>query len=160
MSLSHNLNVIFNGETFLLVTKTVTIASMGIAAGAGLSYNAMILPALSKLPAANALAVWCETAKGAMPISVLGGSIVYYKTKNKSFLYSAMIMLSILPYTWTMFFPINGPLFEMNKTGTNDSTIEVKFRQWNRNQYGRVLLNVAAMAVALYGGLHQKKKIV
>lgn len=57
---------IFNGENVLLVAKTVTIASMGIAAGSCLSYNAMIMPALRKFSASSAVSVWAETAQGAM----------------------------------------------------------------------------------------------
>lgn len=57
---------IFNGENVLLVAKTVTIASMGIAAGSCLSYNAMIMPALRKFSASSAVSVWAETAHGAM----------------------------------------------------------------------------------------------
>ncbi|KAF9909322.1 hypothetical protein EC991_008833 [Linnemannia zychae] len=136
---------------------------MGIAAGNGLAYNAMIMPALAKFAPASSLAVWCETAFPAMSIqvsaiavSVLGGSYIYYKTKNRFFLYSSLIMASILPYTAAFFIPINGPLFEMNKAGRDDGTIGEKMRQWNRNQYGRVALNAAALFVSLYGVLHVK----
>ncbi|KAG0350769.1 hypothetical protein BC939DRAFT_506449 [Gamsiella multidivaricata] len=167
MSLSSYFNALFNGQNILLVTKTVTIASMGIAAGAGLSYNAMIMPAVQKFSPMNALAVWCECAFPAMLIqitaiatSVIGGTIVYYKTKNRSFLYGAMIMASVLPYTGVMFFPINSELFRMNKSGIDDGTVWEKMQQWNRNQYGRVLLNVAAMVVTLFGGLQGKTKTV
>ncbi|KAF9938423.1 hypothetical protein BGZ67_000194 [Mortierella alpina] len=162
--MSHFINAVFSGENILLVTKTITIASMGIAAGTGLSYNTLIMPSLAKLPAQTAVAVWCNTAFAAMStqvsaiaISVIGGSIVYYKTKNRFFLYSSLIMASILPYTSVMFLPINSRLFEMNKTG-DDGTIATKMEQWNRNQYGRVLLNVAAMVISLYGVLQGKGK--
>lgn len=57
---------IFNGENLLPFVKTVTIASMGIAAGFLLSYNAMIMPALRKFSASSAVSVWAETAHGAM----------------------------------------------------------------------------------------------
>ncbi|KAG0207129.1 hypothetical protein BGX28_001560 [Mortierella sp. GBA30] len=163
--MSHYISTIFNGENLLLFTKTVTIASMGIAAGSALSYNAMIMPSLAKFAAKSSLAVWCETTHAAMSIqvsaiavSVIGGSIIYFKTKNRYFLYGSMIMASILPYTVAMFLPINSRLFEMNKTGIDDGTIESKLLQWNRNQYGRTLLNVAALVVTLYGGLQLKGK--
>ncbi|KAF9087098.1 hypothetical protein BGX23_008374 [Mortierella sp. AD031] len=163
MSLPYYFNAVFNGEDFMLFTKSVTIASMGIAAGAGLSYNAMIMPALAKFSPASSLAVWCETARPAMSIqvsaivvSVLGGSYIYYKTKNRFFLYGSLIMASILPYTATMFLPINASLFEINKAGRDDGTIGTKMQQWNRNQYGRVFLNAAALFVTLFGALHVK----
>ncbi len=72
-------------------------------------------------------------------------------------MYSSLLMASILPYTSVMFLPINSRLFEMNKTG-DDGTIATKMEQWNRNQYGRVLLNVAAMVISLYGVLQGKGK--
>ncbi|KAK3833394.1 MAG: hypothetical protein JOS17DRAFT_76438 [Linnemannia elongata] len=160
MSKPNYSNSVFNGENCLLFAKTITIASMGIATGAGLSYNAMIMPALAKFAPSSSLAVWCETAFPAMSIqvsaiavSVLGGSYIYYKTKNRFFLYSSVIMASILPYTAAFFLPINGPLFEMNKTGRDDGTIAKKMTQWNRNQYGRVGLNALALFVSLYGAL-------
>ncbi|KAF9022644.1 hypothetical protein BGZ52_000803 [Haplosporangium bisporale] len=145
---------IFNGENVLLVTKTVTIASMGIAAGSCLSYNAMIMPALRKFSASSAVAVWAETAHGAMfAISVLGGSYIYYKTKNRFFLYSSMLMASIMPYTFAFFIPINKALFAMRASGKDDGTIDSKMIRWNRLQYGRTLMNVTSLLLALYGGL-------
>lgn len=66
MSLPHYFNSVFNSENFLLFTKSITIASMGIATGAGLSYNAMIMPALAKFAPSSSLAVMCETAFPAM----------------------------------------------------------------------------------------------
>ncbi|KAF9343674.1 hypothetical protein BGX26_005377, partial [Mortierella sp. AD094] len=163
-SLLHHFNNIFNGDNLLLVTKTITIASMGIAAGAGLSYNAMIMLALQKF-SATSLAVWCQTAfpaiaiqVSAIAVSVVGGSIVYYKTNNRSYLYGSMIMASILPYTAVMFLPINKSLFQMNKTGIDDGTAISKLQQWNKNQYGRTFLNVAALLITLYGGLQVKAK--
>ncbi|KAF9204466.1 hypothetical protein BGZ59_001035 [Podila verticillata] len=151
---------IFNGENVLLVTKTVTIASMGIAAGSCLSYNAMIMPALRKFSASSAVAVWAETAHGAMSIqisavaiSVLGGSYIYYKTKNRFFLYSSMLMASIMPYTFAFFIPINKALFAMRASGKDDGTIDSKMIRWNRLQYGRTLMNVTSLLLALYGGL-------
>lgn len=92
----------------------------------------------------------------AIAVSVLGGSYIYYKTKNRFFLYSSVIMASILPYTAAFFIPINGPLFEMNKIGRDDGTIVKKMAQWNRNQYGRVGLNALALFVSLYGALQVK----
>ncbi|KAF9336258.1 hypothetical protein BG006_009214 [Podila minutissima] len=75
---------IVNGENVLSFFKTATIASMGIAAGSALSYNAMIMPALRKFSASRAVSVWVETAHGAMSIqvsavaiSVLSGSYIY-----------------------------------------------------------------------------------
>jgi hypothetical protein len=62
MSLPYYFNAIFNGENFILFTKSITIASMGIAAGHGLAYNTLIMPALAKFDPLNSLAVWCETA--------------------------------------------------------------------------------------------------
>ncbi|KAI8604398.1 hypothetical protein EDD21DRAFT_350963 [Dissophora ornata] len=165
MSLPHYINTIFSSENFLLITKTATIASMGIAAGTGLSYNAMIMPSLAKIAPMDAVAVWCGTAIGAMTtqvsaiaISVLGGSYVYYRTKNRFYLYGSMLMLSILPYTAVMFLPINSRLFEMNRSGVDDGTVAIKMQQWNKNQYGRVFLNVAALVVTLLGTLHVKGK--
>ncbi|KAG0284475.1 hypothetical protein BGZ96_011146 [Linnemannia gamsii] len=163
MSLSPYVNSVFNGENFLLFTKSITIASIGIATGAGLSYNAMIMPSLAKFAPSSSLAVFCETAFPAMSIqvsaiavSVLGGSYIYYMTKNRFFLYSSLIMASILPYTAAFFLPINARLFEMNKTGRDDGTIGKKMAQWNRNQYGRVGLNALALFVSLFGVLHVK----
>ncbi|KAH7046383.1 hypothetical protein BKA57DRAFT_466369 [Linnemannia elongata] len=163
MSLPHYFNSVFNSENFLLFTKSITIASMGIATGAGLSYNAMIMPALAKFAPSSSLAVMCETAFPAMSIqvsaiavSVLGGSYIYYKTKNRFFLYSSFIMASILPYTAAFLIPINGPLFELNKVGRDDGTIVKKMAQWNRNQYGRVGLNALALFVSLFGALQVK----
>ncbi|KAI1299944.1 hypothetical protein EDD11_006346 [Mortierella claussenii] len=153
-------NNLFTGGNILLLAKTVTIASMGIASGVGLSYNAMIMPSIQKLSPMNSLAVFCRAASPAMSIqvsaiavSLLGGTLVYNKTKNRSFLYGSMIMLSVLPYTVFMFFPINRALFSMNKTGVDDGTIGLRMQQWNRYQYGRTLLNVTALLVTLFGGL-------
>ncbi|KAG0035991.1 hypothetical protein BGZ82_004846 [Podila clonocystis] len=152
---------IFNGESVLLFVKTLTIASMGIAAGSGLSYNAMIMPALRKFSASSAVSVWAETAQGAMSIqvsaiaiSVLGGSYIYYKTKNRFFLYSSVLMASILPYTLAFFLPINKSLFAIRSSGKDDGTIETKMIQWNKLQYGRTLMNVTSLFIALYGGLN------
>ncbi|KAG0368352.1 hypothetical protein BGX24_002872 [Mortierella sp. AD032] len=163
MSLPYYFNAVFNGENFLLFTKSITIASMGIATGTNLSYNAMIMPALAKFAPTSSLAVMCETAFPAMSIqvsaiavSVLGGSYIYYKTKNRFFLYSSLIMAAILPYTAAFLIPINGPLFELNKSGRDDGTIGEKMKQWNRNQYGRLALNAAALFVSLFGVLHVK----
>ncbi|KAF9308480.1 hypothetical protein BG003_011045 [Podila horticola] len=151
---------IFNGENILLFVKTVTIASMGIAAGSALSYNAMIMPALRKFSASSAVSVWAETAHSAMfvqvsaiAISALGGSYIYYKTKNRFFLYSSLLMASIMPYTVAFFLPINKSLFAIRTSGKDDGTIEPKMIQWNKLQYGRTLLNVTSLLIALYGGL-------
>ncbi|KAG0328044.1 hypothetical protein BG004_002630 [Podila humilis] len=134
---------------------------MGIAAGSQLSYNVMLMPALRKFSTASAVAVWAETAKGAMTIqvsavliSVLGGGYIYYKTKNRFFLRSSLLMASIIPYTATFFLPINKSLFEFRDQGIiDDGTIDAKMVKWNKLQYGRVLMNVTSMLIALYGGL-------
>lgn len=89
----------------------------------------------------------------------LGGVGVYYKTKNKYFLYGGLIMLSILPYTMVMFLPINKDLFAFAKSGLGDldGSIARKMVIWNRNQYGRTALNVAALLTTLYGALTEGK---
>ncbi|KAF9932400.1 hypothetical protein FBU30_008252 [Linnemannia zychae] len=163
MSLPYYFNAIFNGENILLLTKTITITSMGISAGSAFNYVSVIMPALAKFAPTSSLAVWCETGAAsksiqvsAIAISVLGGSYIYYATKNRFFLYSSLIMASILPYTSMFMLPINRPLFEMNKSGHDDGTIAEKMRLWKRNQYGRFALNAVALIVSILGVLHVK----
>lgn len=64
-----------------------------------------------------------------------------------------MLMASIMPYTFAFFIPINKALFAMRSSGKDDGTIDSKMIQWNKLQYGRTLMNVTSLLLALYGGL-------
>lgn len=41
----------------------------------------------------------------------------------------------------------------MRSSGKDDGTIDSKMIQWNKLQYGRTLMNVTSLLLALYGGL-------
>jgi len=66
MSLSQQVSSFFNGENLLLVFKCVTIASMGIGAGAGVAMSGTTMPTLAKLSTASAVSLWCQMAHPAM----------------------------------------------------------------------------------------------
>ncbi|KAG0048975.1 hypothetical protein BGZ83_006160 [Gryganskiella cystojenkinii] len=160
MSMPTHVSSIFNGENLLLLVKTLTVASMGIGTGAGVAMNVTIMPTLAKFSTTSAAHFFKEMAQPAMLTQVtalvtglLGGSAVYYKTKNKYFLYGGLIMLSILPYTVVMFLPLNFAIFDFAKSGLSDvdGSIAKTLITWNRRQYGRTALNATAFLTTLYG---------
>ncbi|GJJ72938.1 hypothetical protein EMPS_05296 [Entomortierella parvispora] len=164
MPLSQQVCTFFNGDNLLLISKCITIASMGIGAGAGVAMNGTIMPTLTKLSGASAVSFWSQMAHPAkmtqlssLITAFLGGVGVYYKTKNKYFLYGSLLMLSIIPYTVVMFLPINRELFAFAKSGLADvdGSFARKIVTWNRNQYGRTALNFAALFTTLYGALKE-----
>lgn len=201
MSLPHHVSSICSGENLIVFVKCLTIASMGIGAGAGVAMNGTFMPTLAKLSTASAASLWAEMAFPAMgkmnalvvfssiestcdcvpePLrsladkstsgsfyivtqvsafvtGSLGGSVVYYKTKNKYYLYGGLIMAAILPYTMVMFLPINKELFAFAKSGLADvdGSIAHKMMIWNRNQYGRTALNLIALFTTLYGTIKE-----
>ncbi|KAF9430158.1 hypothetical protein BGZ94_008098 [Podila epigama] len=162
MAPHHPQNKFSSTDNLLRFAKAASIASMGIATGVGFSYIALILPNVRTLSATTALNIWVGSARGAMStseqvsaiaISVLSGSYIYYKTKNRFFLYSSVLMASIFPYTFTFFIPINRALFSMHSTGLIDGTVHAKLDRWNTFQYGRVLMNFTSLLISLYGAL-------
>jgi len=88
-------------------------------------------------------------------LGFLGGMILYYKTKNKYYLYGGLIMASIFPYTMALFVPINKHIFAFVKSGLEDvdGSMAEKMWIWNRNQYGRTVLNAAGFLTTLFGAV-------
>ncbi|KAF9080543.1 hypothetical protein BGX29_001952 [Mortierella sp. GBA35] len=160
MPVAHEFKAFASSTNVLLVTKIVTISSIGIFAGTALNYNTIVMPSLRKFASSSSLAVWAEMFLLAKPIqistialSALGGTFLFYKTANPYYLYSAALMASIAPYTYTLLYPINNKLLEIRKHGGNDRPVEEMLVRWDAIHFGRTLISYGAFVLTLYGAL-------
>ncbi|KAI9241159.1 hypothetical protein MVEG_05646 [Podila verticillata NRRL 6337] len=157
---THQLRAFANSSNLLLVTKMITIGSMGVFAGGALSYSTMIMPTLRKFASTSSLAVWCEMYLIAKPIQIsmivissLGGAGLYYQTKNHCYLYGSLMMASLVPYTVSLLYPINHKLLDIRKSGKDDPHVEEMLVRWDAIAFGRTLISYGAMFITLYGAL-------
>jgi uncharacterized membrane protein len=86
-------------------------------------------------------------------VSSLGGSILYYRTRNPYYLAGAAMMASIVPYTATLLYPINNKLLDIRKHGHDDPHVESMLTQWDTLHFGRTLMSLGALVVTVYAAL-------
>ncbi|KAF9360405.1 hypothetical protein BGX26_009530 [Mortierella sp. AD094] len=160
-----------NPSNALLLGKAVTVASIGIFAGTALSYNTIIMPSIRKFSSTSSLAIWNETLNTSKvlqtsmkTVSIIGSVGLFYKTKNPSYLYGALTMALIIPYTFFVIAPINKKLIAIRQSNTvdgksnslkdnksDDSNVEYLLSRWNLLHAGRTLLSYGALFVTIYG---------
>ncbi|KAF9175500.1 hypothetical protein BGX21_005513 [Mortierella sp. AD011] len=160
-----------NPSNALLLGKAVTVASIGIFAGTALSYNTIIMPSIRKFSTTSSLAIWNETVNTSKAlqttmkaISIIGSAGLYHKTKNAAYLYGALTMALIIPYTLLAIAPLNKALVTIRQNNTvngksnslkdnksNDSNVEGLLTRWNRLHAGRTLLSYGALFITIYG---------
>ncbi|KAF9119791.1 hypothetical protein BGW39_011909 [Mortierella sp. 14UC] len=160
MPIAHQFTAFASSTNILLATKVITISSIGIFAGTALNYNTIVMPSLRKFASASSLAVWAEMFLLAKPIqittiatSAMGGIFLFYKTANPYYLYSAVLMASIVPYTYTLLYPINNKLLAIRKHGGDDRPVEEMLVRWDAIHFGRTLISYGAFVLTLYGAL-------
>ncbi|KAG0273045.1 hypothetical protein BGZ95_011156 [Linnemannia exigua] len=160
MPIAHEVKAFASSSNILLVTKVITISSIGIFAGTALNYNTIVMPSLRKFASSSSLAVWAEMYLLAKPIqistitiSALGGMFLFYKTANPYYLYSAVLMASIAPYTFSLLYPINNKLLEIRKHGGDDRPVEEMLVRWDTIHFGRTVISYGAFFLTLYGAL-------
>ncbi|KAF9430157.1 hypothetical protein BGZ94_008097 [Podila epigama] len=151
---AQQLKALANGTNVLLVTKMITIGSMGIFAGNALTYATTIMPTLRKFASSSSLAVWCEMYL----LAKLGGAGLYYKTHNRYYLCGSVMMAAIAPYTWSLLYPINNRLLEIRKSGRDNPKVEEMLVRWDAIAFGRVLISYTAMFVTLFGAIRPHSK--
>lgn len=97
----------------------------------------------------------CITAMQIITIvlSAIGGSTLYYKTRNPYYLAGAAMMTLIVPYTATLLQPINTKLLDIRKFGRDDPQVESMLIRWDALHFGRTILGFGAMTVTLYAAL-------
>ncbi|KAF8925976.1 hypothetical protein EDD21DRAFT_241895 [Dissophora ornata] len=160
MPTPHHFKAFASSSNLLLVTKIVTVSSMGIFTGTALCYNAIVMPSLRKFASTSSLAVWSEMflltkpiQVSAIAISALGGSILYYKTHDPFYLLGGMMMAIIVPYTKLLFDPMDNRLLDIRKHGKDDRGVEEMLMRWDTLHFGRTLLGYGATVVTLYAAL-------
>ncbi|KAF9425985.1 hypothetical protein BGZ76_002986 [Entomortierella beljakovae] len=171
MAIEFQLQSFATTSNAVLVGKIVTVASIGIYAGTALSYNTIIMPSIRKFATNSSLAIWHETLNTSkylnntsIALSILGNAGLYYKTKNVSYLYGAIAIASIIPYTFIALIPIHKKLFEIRQNNTvngksdslkdnksNDNAVESLLGRWNLLHSARTALGYSALLVTLYG---------
>ncbi|KAF9361351.1 hypothetical protein BGX34_007200 [Mortierella sp. NVP85] len=166
MAIIHELKTFAGSPNVFLFTQVATISSVGIFAGSSFNYNKVIMPSLRRFSSASSLAVWAEMFAYAAPIqlntvvvSSLGGSILYYRTRNPYYLAGAAMMASIVPYTLTLLHPINTKLLNIRNHGLDDPTVESMLVQWDTLHFGRTLMSLGALAVTVYAALRGQEII-
>lgn len=60
MPVAHEFKAFASSSNILLVTKVLTISSIGVFAGTSLNYNLIVMPSLRKFASSSSLAVWAE----------------------------------------------------------------------------------------------------
>ncbi|ORZ09332.1 hypothetical protein BCR41DRAFT_388303 [Lobosporangium transversale] len=160
MPVVHQFRAVANTSNVLLITKIVTISSMGIYAGSALNFNTVIMPSLRRFAWNSSLSVWGEMFILSKPIqftsimtSVIGGSILFYQTRNPYYLAGAAMMGSILFYTNVLLHPIHAHLLDIRKHSREEPSVEEMLIQWDAIHFGRTLLSYGAMVVTLYAAL-------
>ncbi|KAF9332743.1 hypothetical protein BGZ91_011577 [Linnemannia elongata] len=160
MPVAHEFKAFASSSNILLVTKVLTISSIGIFAGTSLNYNLVVMPSLRKFASASSLAVWAEMSLIANPLqmtttvlSALGGLILFSKTANPYYLYSSILMISLIPYSRLLLLPINNKLLEIRKRGGDDRPVEELLIRWDALHFGRTVIGYGALVLMLYGAL-------
>ncbi|KAF9183403.1 hypothetical protein BGZ51_001540 [Haplosporangium sp. Z 767] len=171
MAIDFQLQTIANSSNTLLAGKIVTVASLGIFAGTALTYSAVIMPSLRKFSTTSSVAIWHEIFQSAKSLQVatltagIAGSVgLYYKSKNAFYLYGAITMATVIPYTLLTLVPLNKKLFAIRQTNTingksnslkdsvsNDNVSEDLLNRWSLFHLGRVALGFGALFSVLYG---------
>ncbi|KAF9110750.1 hypothetical protein BGX27_005925 [Mortierella sp. AM989] len=167
MAIDFQFKAFANPSNALLVGKVVTVASIGIFSGTALSYNTVIMPSIRKFSTNSSLAIWSETMhiskvlqSSLQATSIIGCAGLYYKTKNLSYLYGAISMALILPYSYFAVAPIDKKLIAIRQSYSangkneglkdNDSTVDYLLNRWNLLHTGRTILSYSALFVTLY----------
>ncbi|KAG0361334.1 hypothetical protein BC939DRAFT_458979 [Gamsiella multidivaricata] len=160
-----------NTSNALVAGKVVAIASLGIYAGTALSFSTIIMPSLRKFSSNSSVAIWHEAFKAgnyvqtsAIAVSVLGNAGLYYKTKNPSYLYSAVIMALSVPYTFIAVMPVNKKLVAIREENTihgksntmkdpksNDNVAEALLSRWSLLHAVRTAMGYGALLATVYG---------
>ncbi|KAI1314438.1 hypothetical protein EDD11_002182 [Mortierella claussenii] len=171
MAIEFQFDSFANSSNMLLVGKIATVASIGIFAGTALSYSAIIMPSLRKFSSASSVAIWSETFHASkflqlsmIAVGVAGSAGLYYQTKNASYLYSAITLATVVPYTLVALLPVSKKLFAIRQNNTvngksnsmkdnksDDSQVEELLNRWSLIYAGRTFLGYAALLTALYG---------
>lgn len=86
-------------------------------------------------------------------LSALGGLFLFSKTTNLYYLYSSILMASLIPYSRILLLPINNKLLEIRKHGGDDRPVEEMLIRWDALHFGRTLISYAALVLTLYGAL-------
>ncbi|KAF8953107.1 hypothetical protein BGZ46_003280 [Entomortierella lignicola] len=140
-------------STLLLVTKIITISSMGIFAGSAINYNTIIMPSLRQFASGSSLAVWSAMYMRAKPfqmvtisLSAIGATVLYLKTRDSYYLAGALLMAGIIPYNKALVYPINKKLLDIRKHSKEDPNVENMMSQWDSLQFGRSLISYAALS--------------
>ncbi|KAF9435120.1 hypothetical protein BGZ76_006870 [Entomortierella beljakovae] len=145
--MANQLRELVNAPNLILFTKIITVSSMGIYAGSAYNYNAVIMPSLRKFASTFQIAN--------IAVSVMGASILYFRTKDTYYLLGALLMASMLPYNKTLVYPINKKLLDIRKHGGNDSKVEEILAKWDSLHFVRTLLSFGATVSTLYAGLRK-----
>lgn len=86
-------------------------------------------------------------------LSALGGLILFSKTANPYYLYSSILMISLIPYSRLLLLPINSKLLEIRKRGGDDRPVEELLIRWDALHFGRTVIGYGALVLMLYGAL-------
>ena len=79
----------------------------------------------------------------------LSSLLVYYLSKEKNYLYSSLILLSITPYTLVFMMPTNYNLMDPGNDRSSERTKNL-LKKWGRLHAVRSLLGLAAVSFLLY----------
>ncbi|KAG0377911.1 MAG: hypothetical protein J3R72DRAFT_431253 [Linnemannia gamsii] len=171
MAIDFQFQALANSDNTLVAGKVIAVASLGLFAGSSLSFSAVIMPSLRKFSSASSLAIWTEAQNsskyldlGLIASGIAGSAGLYYKTKNISYLYGAITIASVIPYTLITLYPTAKKLLSIRQNNTiggksdsmkdnkyNDSDVETLLSRWSLFHLGRTVLGLGALFVTLYG---------
>ncbi|KAK3835929.1 MAG: hypothetical protein JOS17DRAFT_735518 [Linnemannia elongata] len=163
MAIDFQFQALANSDNTLVAGKVIAVASLGLFAGSALSFSAF--------SSASSLAIWTEAQNsskylewGLIAAGVAGSAGLYYKTKNVSYLYGAVSIASVIPYSFIALFPtakkllairqnntVGGKSDSMKDNKSNDSDVEALLSRWSLFHFGRTVLGLGALFVTLYG---------
>jgi hypothetical protein len=79
----------------------------------------------------------------------LSSMLAYYLSKQKNYLYSSLILLSITPYTLLFMMPTNYALMDRTNDRSSERTREL-LKKWGRLHAVRSFIGLAAVSFLIY----------
>jgi uncharacterized membrane protein len=140
--------------TLIYLPRSIGLFANGLFTGIGFSMNLISVPAIraSKDPLPSFITTYNNASKVAVLsiiVSTVANAVCYYKTKERTFIYSTALSAFSFPFTLLFIKPVNNQLFALQKLGDDYDRKKVHdlITKWNKLQAVRTIASTAAFLI-------------
>lgn len=138
--------------TSIYYPRSIGLFANGVFAGIGLCMNFVNVPAIRATK--DPLPVFYKTynhtkvlAIISIAVSTVANGICYYRTKDKTFVYTTVLSFFSFPFTLLFMAPVNNKLIAMEDKPLDIQKVNTLVTKWNKLQTVRTATGIAAFVI-------------